>query len=137
MTALDEILNEIGKKLDGVWILAVSDFDGMLIGSWQSPDNKLNPEMLSGQFVRVLRSLETMTSDMSSDLPAAISKPGVPNPFALDDMVISTGFSYVMVKPMCNNSCYLLVDSSKKVPLGLIRMAATNYVPRLEKCLPS
>lgn len=131
MTTLDEILSDMGRKLDGAWTLAVSDNDGMLIAARQSSDNKLNPEMFAGQFSRMLRDADTMFTEISTEIPPAAGS----NRITLDDIFLTTNSSYVMVRPMCKSSCYLLIDSSKRVPLGLLRLTASNYVPKLEKCL--
>ncbi len=132
MTVLNDLLAEMGQQLRGVWVLAVVDNDGMLIASWEAPGNKLNPELLAGQFVLPERGLGNVVSQWGGDIEASI---GV-SMFTIEDLIMTTGFSYLMIRPMSNNSCYLVLDSAKDVPLGMLRLAATSYIPKLEKCLP-
>lgn len=132
MTALNDLLGEMGQQLRGVWVLAVVDKDGMLIASWEAPGNKLNPEFLAGQFVLAVGQLSKTIGQWGAELEASI---GI-QMFALEDLIMTTAFSYLMIRPMSNGSCYLVIDSGKDVPLGMLRLSATNYIPKLEKCLP-
>jgi predicted regulator of Ras-like GTPase activity (Roadblock/LC7/MglB family) len=132
MTALNDLMCEMGGQLRGVWVLAVVDKDGMLIGSWEAPGNKLNPELLAGQFVLAVRNLGSTIGQWGAELEASIGAPL----FTLEDLIMTTSFSYLMIRPIANGSCYLVIDSSKDVPLGMLRLSATNYIPKLEKCLP-
>jgi len=54
----------------------------------------------------------------------------------LDDVIFSTAFSYQVIKPIADGTCFMVVNAPKTVPLGMIRMAANNYTPRLEQALP-
>ena len=54
----------------------------------------------------------------------------------LDDVIFSTAFSYQVIKPIADGTCFMVVNAPKTVPLGMIRMAANNYAPKLEKALP-
>jgi len=132
LTVLKDVLEEMGQQLRGVWVLAVVDRDGMLIASWEAPGNKLNPEFLAGQFVLAVEQLGKTIGQWGAELEASI---GIPM-FSLDDLILTTSFSYLMIRPMSNNSCYLVIDSSKDVPLGMLRLAASKFIPNLEKCLP-
>ncbi|MBM3153939.1 MAG: hypothetical protein FJ008_01235 [Chloroflexi bacterium] len=132
MTELDELLGGMGKQLGKAWVMGIADNDGMLIASWQSPENLLNPEFLAGHGVRLIRSLGSLFTDVGQDTTSGMG--GIIA--GLEDVVLTTGFSYIMVRPMCNNSCYLFMDVSKEVPLGLLRLTAASYIPKLEKCLP-
>jgi predicted regulator of Ras-like GTPase activity (Roadblock/LC7/MglB family) len=55
----------------------------------------------------------------------------------LDDVIFSTAFSYWVIKPIADGACFMVVNAPKTVPLGMIRMAAKNYTPRLEQALPA
>ena len=54
----------------------------------------------------------------------------------IEDIILATAFSYLIVRPISKGACYLLIDTSKEVPLGMIRLTATKFIPKLEKCLP-
>ena len=132
MTALNDVLSEMGQQLRGVWVLAVVDRDGMLIASWEAPDNMLPAELLAGQFVLAVENLGKTIGQWGAELESSI---GI-QAFALEDLVMTTAFSYLMIRPMSNNTCYLVIDSSKDVQLGMLRLSATKYIPKLEASLP-
>lgn len=132
MTELDQLLDAMGKQLDKAWVLGVADSDGMLIASWESPDNKMSAEFFAGNAIRLIRSVGSMFTDAGQEMVS-----GFGGLFSgLEDVVLTTGFSYLMVRPISNGSCYLMIDAPREVPLGLIRLAAKTYVPKIEKCLP-
>jgi len=54
----------------------------------------------------------------------------------LDDVIYSMGFSSIVIKPIADGACFMVVNAPRSVPLGMIRMAANNYAPRLEQSLP-
>jgi hypothetical protein len=54
----------------------------------------------------------------------------------IDDIIYSMGFSAIVIKPMAQGSCFMVVQAPKTVPVGMIRMASNNYAPRLEQALP-
>jgi hypothetical protein len=54
----------------------------------------------------------------------------------LDDVTFATPFTYMIAKPIADGACFLFVSAPKTVPLGMIRMACTNFAPRLEQSLP-
>jgi hypothetical protein len=112
--------------------MGIADNDGMLIASWQSPENKMNPEFFAGHAIRLIRTLGSLFADVGQEV--ATSFGGILT--GLEDIVLTTGFTYLMMRPMCNNSCYLLIDTSREVPLGMLRLTAASYLPKLEKCLP-
>ena len=132
MTQLDEVLSDMAKQIRGVWVLAVADNEGMLIGSWQAPDNRITPDLLVGQFVRVIRMLSTMFGEMMGQMGVNLGGGAT----LLEDIVLTTAFSYLMVRPIGNGYCYLVIDASKDVPLGLLRLAATTNIPKVQQCLP-
>ena len=97
----------MGQQLRGVWVLAVVDRDGMLIAFWEAPGNKLNPEFLAGQFVLAVEHLGKTIGQWGAELEASI---GI-QMFSLEDLIMTTTFSYLMIRPISNNSCYLVIDS--------------------------
>jgi len=101
----------------------VADNDGMLLSFWASPDNKLPPEMLGG-FVQTINEAIDAFKQSTTDFGK------------LDDVIFSMGFSSIVIKPIADGACFMLVNAPKTVPLGMIRMATNNYAPRLEQALP-
>jgi predicted regulator of Ras-like GTPase activity (Roadblock/LC7/MglB family) len=120
---MNDVLSEMAGGLTGTWVIIVADNDGMLLSSWSSPENKLPPEMLGG-FVQTLNGAITAFQQSSTGFGK------------LDDVIYSMGFSSIVIKPMADGSCFMVVQAPKSVPLGMIRMAANNYAPKLEQALP-
>ena len=120
---LKDALAEMARQLPGVWMVIVADSDGLLLGSWVSPDNKLPPES-RGQFVNLLKN--TIVAFQQSAV--GLSR--------LEDMIVITAFSYLLIKQICDGACFLVVDSPRTVPLGMILMASHNYAPKLEQGIP-
>ena len=120
---MKEILSEMGGGLAGAWMIIVADNDGMLLSSWESPENKLPPEVMGG-FINTLN----MTINAFEQSTAGSGK--------LDDVIFTMGFSSIVLKPMADGACFMVVNAPKTVPLGMIRMACHNYAPRLEQSLP-
>ena len=82
---LKDALAEMARQLPGVWMVIVADSDGLLLGSWVSPDNKLPPES-RGQFVNLLKN--TIVAFQQSAV--GLSR--------LEDMIVITAFSYLLIK---------------------------------------
>jgi predicted regulator of Ras-like GTPase activity (Roadblock/LC7/MglB family) len=120
---IKDVLSEMAGELAGTWVIIVADSDGMLLSSWASPDNKLPPEMLGG-FIQTINA----TIDSFKQSTAGSGK--------LDDVIFSMGFSSIVIKPIADGECFMVVNAPKTVPLGMIRMAANNYAPKLEQSLP-
>jgi predicted regulator of Ras-like GTPase activity (Roadblock/LC7/MglB family) len=120
---MKEILAEMANGLAGTWMIIVADNDGMLLSSWESPENKLPPELM-GQFILAINGAITAFSASTSGFGK------------LDDVIYSTAFSYQVIKPIADGACFMLVNAPKTVPLGMIRMSCHNYTPRLEAALP-
>ena len=120
---MKDLLSGMAGELAGTWVIVVADSDGMLLSSWSAPENKLPPETLGG-FIQTINE----TIDAFKQSTGGFGK--------LDDVIFSTGFSSILIKPMANGECFMVVNAPKKVPLGMIRMAANNYAPRLEQALP-
>ncbi len=122
-TKMKDVLSEMAGQLSGAWVIIVADNDGMLLSSWSSPENKLPPEMLGG-FIQTINS----TIDAFKQSTGGFGH--------LEDVIFSTGFSYLLIRPIAEGQCFMVVNAPKKVPLGMIRMVATNYTPSLEQSLP-
>jgi predicted regulator of Ras-like GTPase activity (Roadblock/LC7/MglB family) len=120
---MKDILSEMASGLEGIRLLTVTDSDCMVLASWESPDNKVSPEAL-GEFIQQIKStISTFKQSANGS-----SK--------LDDIVLGTSLSYMMLKPICNGSCFVVADAPRAVSLGSIRTAFTNFAPRLEQAVP-
>jgi predicted regulator of Ras-like GTPase activity (Roadblock/LC7/MglB family) len=120
---MKDILSEMASRLEGIRLLTVTDSDCMVLASWESPDNKVSPEAL-GEFVQKIKSTISTFKQSAN----GFSK--------LDDIVLGTSLSYMMLKPICNGSCFIVADASRTVSLGSIRTAFTSFAPRLEQAIP-
>lgn len=120
---MKELLSEMAGGLAGIWVVIVADNDGMLLSSWDSPDNKLPPEILGG-FIQTINEAIDAFKQSTTEFGQ------------LDDVIFSTAFSYMVVKPIAAGACFMVVNAPKTVPLGMIRMANNNYASRLEQALP-
>jgi predicted regulator of Ras-like GTPase activity (Roadblock/LC7/MglB family) len=120
---MKEILAEMSTGLAGTWMIIVADNDGILLSSWESPENKLPPELM-GQFILAINAAITAFRASTSGFGT------------LDDVIFSTPFSCQVIKPIADGACFMLVNAPMAVPLGMIRMACHNYTPRLEQALP-
>lgn len=122
-TKMKDVLSEMAGELEGTWVIVVADSDGMLLSSWSSPDNKLPPEMLGGFIQTINEAIDAFKQSTSR-----FGK--------LDDVIFNMGFSSIVIKPIADGACFMVVNAPKTVPLGMIRMATNNYAPRLELALP-
>jgi hypothetical protein len=120
---MSDVLSEMATGLDGVRLLTVTDSDCMVLAYWESPENKVSPEAL-GEFIQQIKSTIS-TFKQSAD---GFSK--------LNDIVLGTSLSYMMLKPICNGACFMVADASRTVSLGSIRTAFTSFAPRLEQAIP-
>jgi len=120
---LKDILSEMAGELSGTWVIIVADSDGMLLSSWASPENKLPPEMMGGFITTINESINAFKQSTAGS-------------GSLDDVIFSMGFSSIVIKPIADGECFMVVNAPKTVPLGMIRMAANNYAPKLEQSLP-
>ncbi len=120
---MKDLLSQMASGLEGIRLLTVTDSDCMVLSSWEAPDNKLSPEAL-GEFVQKIK--DTVNTFKKSS-----------NGFSkLDDIVLGTAVSYMMLKPICNGSCFIVADAARTVSLGSIRAAFASFTPRLEKAIP-
>jgi hypothetical protein len=101
----------------------VSDSDGMILSSWESPENRVSPEAFGG-FIQIINGAINAFKQST----VGFTK--------LDDVTFATPFTYMIAKPIADGACFLFVSAPKTVPLGMIRMSCTNYAPRLEQALP-
>ncbi len=120
---LKDVLAEMAGGLGEAWVIVVADSDGMLLSFWESPTNRLPPEQLGG-FVQTI----TASVDSFRQSTTGFGK--------LDDVIFSMGFSSIVIKPMADGACFMVIQAPKTVPLGMMRMAANNYAPKLEQSLP-
>jgi hypothetical protein len=125
---MKDILSEMAMGLivpglGGPWVVMIADSDGMVLSSWESPDNKVNPETFGG-FIQLIN----YANNAFKVSAVGFSK--------IDDITVATPFTYMIVKPIASGACFIFVSSPKSVPLGMIRMSLTNFAPRLELALP-
>ena len=121
--SMKDILSQMASGLEGVRLLTVTDSDCMVLASWESPDNKVSPETLGEYIQQIKYTISTFKQSANG-----FSK--------LDDIVLGTSLSYMMLKPICNGACFLVVDAPRTASLGSIRTAFTNYADRLEQAIP-
>jgi len=121
--SMKDILSEIAGQLDGVLLLTVMDTDCMVLASWESPDNKVSPEML-GEFIQQIKSVISTFKQSAN----GVSK--------LNDIILGTPLGYIMLMPICNGTCFIVVNTPRTVSLGSMRTACHNYTPRLEQAMP-
>jgi predicted regulator of Ras-like GTPase activity (Roadblock/LC7/MglB family) len=120
---MKEILSEMARGLVGTWVLMVADSDGMVLSSWESPDNRVSPESFGG-FIQIINGA------INAFKASAVGFT------KLDDVTFATPFTYMIAKPIADGACFLFVSAPKTVPLGMIRMSCANYASRLEQSLP-
>ena len=120
---MKDVLSEMARGLMGTYVIMVADNDGMVLASWESPDNRVAPEMFAG-FIQIING--AINAFKASTV--GFTK--------LDDVTFTTPFTYMLAKPIAEGACFLFLSSPRTVPLGMIRMACTNYAPRLETALP-
>lgn len=121
--SMQDILSEMAGGLTGIRLITVTDRDCMVLASWESPENKLPPEAL-GEFIQKVN----YTVEKFKQSANGFSK--------LDDVILGTSFSYMMIKPIFNGSCFVVADAPRTVSLGLIRTAFASFASRLEQAMP-
>ena len=120
---MKDILSEMARGLGGTWVLMVSDSDGMVLSSWESPDNRVSPDAFGG-FIQIINGAINAFKQSA----VGFTK--------LDDVTFATPFTYMIAKPIADGACFLFVSAPKTVPLGMIRISCANFAPRLEQSLP-
>jgi len=121
--SMKDILSQMASGLEGVRLLTVTDSDCMVLASWESPDNKVSPEALGEYIQQIKYTISTFKQSANG-----FSK--------LDDVILGTPLSYMMLKPIFNGACFIVVDATRTVSLGAIRTAFTSFAPRLEQTIP-
>jgi len=121
--SMNDLLSEMASGLEGIRLITVTDSDCMVLASWEAPDNEVSPEAL-GEFVQQIKNTISTFKKSAN----GFSK--------LDDIVLGTPVSYMMLKPICNGSCFIVADAGRTVSLGSIRAAFTSFAPRLEQAIP-
>ena len=121
--SMKDVLSEMARGLAGTWVVMVADSDGMVLSSWESSDNRVSPEAFGG-FIQIINGA------INAFKASAVGFT------KLDDVTFATPFTYMIAKPIADGACFLFVSAPKTVPLGMIRMACTNFAPRLEQSLP-
>lgn len=120
---MKDILSEMARGLAGTYIVMVADNDGMLLASWESPENRIPPESFGG-FIQIING----SINAFKQSAVGFTK--------LEDVTYTTPFTYMLAKPIAEGACFLFISAPRTVPLGMIRMACANFAPRLEQSLP-
>jgi predicted regulator of Ras-like GTPase activity (Roadblock/LC7/MglB family) len=120
---MKDILSEMASGLTGIRLLTVTDSDCMVLAYWESPENKVSPEAL-GEFIQQINH----TINTFKQSANGFSK--------LDDVILGTSLSYMMIKPICNGACFVVAEAPRTAPLGAIRIAFTNFASKLEQAIP-
>jgi len=120
---IKDIVSEMASGLGGIRLITIVDSDSIVLASWESPENKISPEAL-GSFIQQINS--TINTFKQPNTEAT----------KLDDLILSTYSGYILLKPICNGACFVVVDAPRAVSLGSIRTACVQYAPRLEQAVP-
>ena len=120
---MNDILSEMARGLTGTRLITVLDNDCMVLAYWESPENNVSPEAL-GQFIQQING--TIKAFKQTSVGST----------KLDDVILSTTLGFMMLKPICDGTCFVVVDAPRTVSLGSIRTACINFAPRLEQALP-
>jgi predicted regulator of Ras-like GTPase activity (Roadblock/LC7/MglB family) len=121
--SMKDIVSEMARAVNGLWMITLVDSDSMVLASWQSADNKVSPESLGG-FIQIFNT--TMNAFKQSAVGFS----------RFDDIIFSTTNLHQIIKPIAEANCFVIVSAPRSVPLGMIRTMCTNYAPRLEQALP-
>ena len=121
--SMKEILSQVASKLEGIRLLTVMDSDCMVLASWEAPDNKTSPDGL-GEFVQQIKNTINSFKQSANGLSR------------LDDIVLGTSSSYILLKPICSGFCFVVVDAPKNVSLGTIRTTLASFTQKLEQAIP-
>ena len=120
---MKDILSEMASGVAGIWLITVIDSDSMVLASWQGADNKVSPDALGG-FMRIFNN----AVNMFKQSPLGFTR--------FDDIIFSTTQLHQVIKPIAEDTCFLIVSAPRNVPLGMIRTMCNNYATRLEQALP-
>jgi predicted regulator of Ras-like GTPase activity (Roadblock/LC7/MglB family) len=120
---MNDIVSEMARAVNGIWMVTLIDSDSMVLASWQSPDNKVSPEALGG-FMQIFNNAVLVFKQS----PVGFSR--------FEDVIFSTTVVHQVIKPIAEGNCFVVVSAPRNVPLGMIRAMCTNFAPRLEQALP-
>ena len=109
--------------LTGIRLITIVDIDCMMLAAWESPDNNLSPEGLGGFIQRTNGTINAFKQSATGST-------------RLNDVILNTPSGYVLLKPICNGTCFIVADTPRSMSLGSIRSACNNYTPRLEQAMP-
>ena len=129
VATIKDTLSEMAKglvgpgEMGGPWVVMIADSDGIVLSSWESQDNRISPDNFGG-FIQIIN---------YANVAFKASAVGFTK---IDDITVSTPFTYMIVKPIAAGACFLFVSAPKTVPLGMIRISLATYAPRLELALP-
>lgn len=121
--SMNDIMSEMARAVNGIWMTTLIDSDSMVLASWQSPDNKVSPEALGG-FMQIFNNAVVIFKQS----PVGFSR--------FEDVIFSTTTIHQVIKPIADGNCFIVVSAPRSVPLGMIRAMVTNFAPRLEQALP-
>ena len=121
--SMNDIVSEMARQVNGLWMVTLIDSDSMVLASWQSPDNKVSPEALGG-FMQIFNNA------------VIIFKQSAVGFSRFEDIIFSTTVLHQVIKPIAEANCFIVVSAPRSVPLGMIRTMCTNFAPRLEQALP-
>jgi predicted regulator of Ras-like GTPase activity (Roadblock/LC7/MglB family) len=120
---MNELVSEMARAVNGIWMVTLIDSDSMVLASWQSPDNRVTPEGLGG-FMQIFNNAVTIFKQS----PLGFSR--------FEDIIFSTTNLHQVIKPIADANCFIVISAPRNVPLGMIRNMCNNYAPRLEQALP-
>ena len=120
---MNDLVLEMARTVNGVWMVTLIDSDSMILASWQSSENKVSPEALGG-FMQIFNNAVTIFKQSS----VGFSR--------FEDIIFSTTVLHQVIKPIADAACFIVVSAPRSVPLGMIRSMCINYAPRLEQALP-
>lgn len=121
--SMSDIISEMARQVNGLWMVTLIDSDSMVLASWQSPDNRVSPEALGG-FMQIFNGA------MNAFKQSAVG-------FSrMEDIIFSTTVLHQIIKPIAEANCFVVVSAPRSVPLGMIRTMCTQFAPRLEQALP-
>jgi predicted regulator of Ras-like GTPase activity (Roadblock/LC7/MglB family) len=120
---MKDVVSEMARAVNGVWMITLVDSDSMVLASWQGPDNKVSPEALGG-FIQIFNA----TINAFKQSAVGFSR--------FEDIIFSTTNLHQIIKPIAEANCFVIVSAPRSVPLGMIRTMCNNFAPRLEQTLP-
>jgi predicted regulator of Ras-like GTPase activity (Roadblock/LC7/MglB family) len=121
--SMNDVVSEMARTVNGLWMITLIDSDSMVLATWQSPDNKVSPEALGG-FMQIFNNAVTIFKQS----PVGFSR--------FEDVIFSTTNIHQVIRPIAEANCFVVVSAPRSVPLGMIRAMCANFVAKLEQALP-